>query len=110
VTIIHTDGDNFGHFNPLGAVDFYVNYGKDQPGCWDVLDLCSHARSVEYFLESFTDHFTATRCDNLDGIKSMTCTEDSSTEKALMTARTENFHLEGIFYLKTNSKYPFAIY
>ncbi len=46
---------------PLGHVDFYPgqspNYGHDQPGCLEVINIisCSHSRAREIYGASFKD-------------------------------------------------------
>ncbi|OXU24788.1 hypothetical protein TSAR_004361 [Trichomalopsis sarcophagae] len=72
VDVIHTDGarytnEAFGLLEPIGHADFYVNGGvANQPGCerkkrsglhFTVLGngLCSHARSVEVFIDSIVN-------------------------------------------------------
>ncbi|XP_071811294.1 pancreatic triacylglycerol lipase-like [Apostichopus japonicus] len=75
VDAIHTDTDpiytiGLGILQPVGHVDFYVNGGRQQPGCdaglleriifddgslWDAgvqFVACNHLRSYEYFTES----------------------------------------------------------
>lgn len=49
VQILHTS-ELKGTMTLLGTVDFYINYGKNQPGC-GIDESCSHARAVEYFTE-----------------------------------------------------------
>ena len=39
------------HTDPLGHVDFYLNGGKEQPGCLG--PICSHLRSYEFLIEIF---------------------------------------------------------
>ncbi|XP_042148477.1 pancreatic lipase-related protein 2-like [Ixodes scapularis] len=78
VDAIHTSGGNktifkeFGIYNPIGHVDFYVNGGRKQPGCSLFSLFCSHRGSLLYYLESLTnDHcnFTSTPC--LGGLKAL---------------------------------------
>ncbi|XP_077978242.1 phospholipase A1 VesT1.02-like [Glandiceps talaboti] len=64
VDVIHTDGyytslmpsamsmNHFGTLIPLGTVDFYPNYGCEQPGCTSYT--CSHHRAIEYFTWSIS--------------------------------------------------------
>ncbi|KAL2715296.1 phospholipase A1 2-like [Vespula squamosa] len=52
VQIIHTS-EKLGTKIPLGFVDFYMNNGRNQPGCGSLVagETCSHARSMIYFTE-----------------------------------------------------------
>ncbi|XP_015187119.1 PREDICTED: phospholipase A1-like [Polistes dominula] len=50
VQILHTSKLK-GTTTRLGTIDFYINYGRDQPGCGILNESCSHARAVEYFTE-----------------------------------------------------------
>nr|P0CH47.1 RecName: Full=Probable phospholipase A1 magnifin; Short=PLA1; Flags: Precursor [Vespa magnifica] len=52
VQIIHTS-NNLGTERTLGTVDFYVNNGYNQPGCYLSFlgEACSHTRAVKYFTE-----------------------------------------------------------
>ena len=55
VDVLHTNGDTslaggFGLEDAVGNADFYVNGGKDQPGCDS--NLCSHNRAVDLYMET----------------------------------------------------------
>ncbi|CAN8020203.1 unnamed protein product, partial [Ixodes persulcatus] len=83
VDAIHTSGGNkttfkeFGIYNPIGHVDFYVNGGRKQPGCSALRIFCSHKRSTLYYLESLTnDHcnFSSAPCvGGLEALKKNQC-------------------------------------
>lgn len=55
-SIIHTDVFARGVLSPAGHVDYYVNGGFDQPGCYHQLQMspgsCNHERAPEYYAES----------------------------------------------------------
>ena len=45
VQVFHTNSNGMftlGHDPQCGTVDFYFNGAKQQPGCKDILDTCSH--------------------------------------------------------------------
>lgn len=44
--------DHLGTLIPLGTVDFYPNYGYDQPGAIGVIGVLDHRRAFEYFIYS----------------------------------------------------------
>ncbi|XP_078264780.1 phospholipase A1 member A [Rhinoraja longicauda] len=59
VEAIHSDSDNFGISQPVGHIDFYLNDGKDQPGCTRSSGLsvyqlvtCDHMRAVYLYISS----------------------------------------------------------
>ncbi|KAH8420932.1 hypothetical protein KR222_010480, partial [Zaprionus bogoriensis] len=50
VEVLHTSVGSYGFDRPLGHVDFYANWGSQQPGCfWHE---CSHWRAFALFQES----------------------------------------------------------
>lgn len=108
---MHTNGFTLGFGKPLGQADFFPNYGSSQPGCFlDFTGTCAHLRAPEYFAESINNpNFVAQRCGSFDEIKKSRCTNQSPNETFVMHPGSENYELEGIFFLKTNSKPLFAL-
>ena len=91
--------------NQLGHYDFYPNSGQLQPGCNAYK--CSHARSYRYFAESLTTTtgFHARRCADWEEMQQGNC----NGEIALMGGVERTPTPEGIYYVKTNDKEPFAL-
>lgn len=109
VETIHTDMGRLGFGNPIGHASFFPNWGGVQPGCGvDVSGMCSHSRAWEVFAESIrnSNGFWATRCNNFDAIKKKKC--PSSGNSQVMGSEPVNRGANGIYYLSTNSKSPFA--
>lgn len=75
VEVIHTCGGKLGYLKPIGMASFYPNRGKSQPGCkWDIIGMCAHSRSLEYYLESIiASRFYAFQCESFENILNGHC-------------------------------------
>lgn len=106
--IIHTNGGKLGLVDPIGDSDFYPNYGKVQPGCFDPAGVCSHLRAYTYYAESLrpVDRFISVRCGSYFEIKDKACAPKAKGIK--MGGDLPNSNLHGIFYLKVNALPPYA--
>ncbi|KAJ0182668.1 hypothetical protein K1T71_002037 [Dendrolimus kikuchii] len=103
VEIIHTDGGLLGIFDRIGNSDFYPNGGRNpQPGCW--ISTCSHSRAYEFFASSIrTDHFVGRLCGNINQAQNNQCTGNALNMGNAVLNKQGN----GIFGLRTESKWPF---
>lgn len=104
VECIHT-GYIFGIREPICQVDFYVNGGRDQPGCetlfgtFDVI--CSHSRAVEVFIEALylQKAFFGQRCGSLDEALDRNCHDNPGA--FLNGKQNAEEALSGIFHIST---------
>ncbi|XP_028898953.1 uncharacterized protein LOC114804495 [Zeugodacus cucurbitae] len=114
VEVVHTSVGSYGYDRPLGHVDFYVNYGSAQPGCF--LNECSHFRAFHIFAESLQSKavLRAHGCDVKlwqDMIKHRRCLMGTGRQMALGGDPTNVTALRGrggVFYLATNAAAPYA--
>ncbi|KAK0075846.1 hypothetical protein PV326_011242 [Microctonus aethiopoides] len=105
VDIIHTNTKTFGIKLRIGHADFYVNYGKSQPGCSLVSVGCSHSRASQYYSESILDPFgfPSSKCESWNPILT-NCTKDPDVFMGFAI----NNKTIGIFFVETKSKTPYA--
>ncbi|XP_075157395.1 vitellogenin-3-like [Haematobia irritans] len=108
VDIIHSNPYQFGSEEIIGDVDFYAG-GLDiiKPGCGKVPILCSHERSLRYYIESVYPtrggNFLATQCRNFAELQYKQC----SGPKAFMGYHAKS-NLRGIYFLEVNSRSPYG--
>ncbi|XP_058827112.1 phospholipase A1 2-like, partial [Topomyia yanbarensis] len=109
VEVIHTSTQFSGYPHPIGLVDFYINYGKKQPGC--LTESCSHGRSIEIFIESLSKEckgFWGARCDDYNELKAKTCY--NLKRQALLGGDPPRLENEkGIYVVVTSVDPPFAL-
>ncbi|XP_073822216.1 phospholipase A1-like [Musca autumnalis] len=96
---------NLGFMEPTGNATFYPNYGKYQRKCFYVG--CSHIRAYRMFAESITSPtgFWGIRCRSRK--PKWDC--DSMNAQEYRMGGEPSQPKSGIFYVKTNSKSPFAL-
>ncbi|XP_017777589.1 PREDICTED: phospholipase A1 member A-like [Nicrophorus vespilloides] len=114
VDVIHTYMRILSLAQPLGHVDFYPNGGRFQPGCPELYDIwkvtesiaCNHGRAYMYFIESILNEkaFKSQKCANVDEAIYSRCFEESDVYMG--QADTYKY---GLYYVKTNTKYPFSL-
>lgn len=118
VQVIHTNGGVYGMEQPIGHADFYVNGGKQQPGCVIanlviMFDGCNHKRAREYYLESLISGMTyiSLQCASYEEIREGECTAIHANRTVLMGGNLGDASDKprGIFYLETNMWSPFVI-
>ena len=105
VQVVHTDGSILGMMSAIGHSDFYVNFGKTQPGCGS--SMCNHSRAYLYFVESILNNrFMANKCANYYEITTGNCTIQATG--LIMGGEPPSYGLTGVFVLSTNGRSPFG--
>ncbi|XP_041984071.1 lipase member I-like [Aricia agestis] len=106
VEVIHTDSGlmfSNGIHDAIGHVDFYVNGGNNQPGCF-YNNGCSHNRSWEVFAASLThDHLIGNLCGTWLQISLNTC---RSFTLPMGTNDLEKIG-SGMYRVNTGRTYPY---
>lgn len=110
---IHS-GFTMGIKDPICRADFYINSGKDQPGCVskatgrDFLSLCSHVRAVEILIEAYNNRqaFYGRQCDSLSEALKQRCYKEPGA--FLNDDKNAASQVSGIFSVITNAESPFG--
>ncbi|UJR19751.1 hypothetical protein I4U23_022884 [Adineta vaga] len=135
VDVIHTNteialGIGLGSKDSSGHIDFYVNGGKQQPGCPSIVaglmgglmpgqtesgfeqSSCSHSRSHGYFIESINSQcpYTAYQCQDFDSFRKGKCLSCGTLGCSQMGFYAKDSLNRGNMYLSTKSNSPFCGY
>ncbi|XP_043674637.1 phospholipase A1 [Vespula pensylvanica] len=106
VQIIHTS-NHLGTERTLGTVDFYMNNGKNQPGCGRFFsEVCSHSRAVIYMAECIKHE-----CCLIGIPKSKSSQPISSCTKqecVCVGLNAKKYPNRGSFYVPVESTAPFC--
>ena len=124
VDVLHTS--SVGVQYPIGHKDFFVNDGKNQPGCWfrqgsiisgiidDVMDVfgCSHTRAALLYAETILNRkkcqFKACSCPSLELFNQGHCRSCKLDEIQLLGYNSIKLKRNGVFYLRTSAEPPFC--
>lgn len=127
VEAIHTDADSFGIRIPVGHIDYFVNGGKDQPGCPRFISagykylICDHMRAVHLYVSALkhscpivafpcTSHqdFLNGHCVDCGDPFLFSCPRIGLLEQAVVNMR--RLPMEVNAYLMTSSSAPFCVH
>ncbi|XP_072369787.1 phospholipase A1 member A isoform X1 [Scyliorhinus torazame] len=127
VEAIHSDSDRFGISRPVGHIDFYLNDGKDQPGCarptlssvYKYL-ICDHTRAIYLYISSIKnhcplvafpcetyEHFANGECIDCYNHSLQSCPRIGLLERAGLSADVQPKEVK--VYLMTSSGSPFCV-
>ncbi|XP_029718255.2 phospholipase A1 member A [Aedes albopictus] len=111
VDVIHTNALVQGKIERCGHVDFYMNGGIIQPGCWAGGQnpmACSHHRAPDYFAESIRSltGFWGWKCESYIYYLLGFCPHNNHQ---VVAGEDCIVGTEGMFMITTNADSPFAI-
>ncbi|KAG7199611.1 hypothetical protein KM043_014214 [Ampulex compressa] len=110
VDVFHTNAFVQGKVEPSGHVDFYMNGGINQPGCWEKRNPfgCDHHRSAQYFAESINSElgFWGWRCYGFVAYLVGLC---PPRNPAVLAGDEVNREQRGFFLVKTGYESPYAL-
>ncbi|EDV92837.1 GH18611 [Drosophila grimshawi] len=117
VEVLHTSVGSYGFDRPLGHVDFYANWGSQQPGCfWHE---CSHWRAFALFKESLEARGAAFEAKGClpsawqELIRYKRCTQPTGQRLHMggdlgALSMQQLTQREGVYYFETPAKPPYA--
>ncbi|CAK9800647.1 Lipase member H-A [Anthophora plagiata] len=110
VDVFHTNAFIQGKVEMSGHIDFYMNGGINQPGCWERWKPfeCDHHRSVMYFAESINSDvgFWGWRCGGFAYYLLGLC---PPRYPAVLAGDKVDKKNKGFFLVKTNAHNPYAM-
>ncbi|KAK7590574.1 hypothetical protein V9T40_002187 [Parthenolecanium corni] len=112
VDVLHTDALIEGKAERCGHIDFYMNGGMEQPGCWNgnILDCfqCNHVRAPAYFAESITSKvgFWGWPCKGFWHYIVKKCKPQTPTT---LMGENVDYNSTGYYIVHTAAKSPYAI-
>ncbi|XP_031841941.2 uncharacterized protein LOC116431104 [Nomia melanderi] len=110
VDVFHTNAFIQGKIEMSGHVDFYMNGGINQPGCWESGKLfqCDHHRSVMYFSESINSKvgFWGWQCPGFTYYLLGLC---PPRYPAILVGDKVDHTARGFILVKTNAESPYAM-
>ncbi|KZC04270.1 Lipase member H-A [Dufourea novaeangliae] len=110
VDVFHTNAFIQGKVEMSGHVDFYMNGGINQPGCWENGKPfeCDHHRSVMYFAESINSEvgFWGWRCGGFVSYLLGLC---PPRYPAILAGDKVQKQVGGFILVRTNSQSPYAL-
>lgn len=109
VDVFHTNAFIQGKVEASGHIDFYMNGGIDQPGCWEKRNPfgCNHHRAAVYFAESINSDvgFWGWPCPGFLAYLLGLCPQRFP---AVLAGDRCQSQYRGFHLVKTNSEEPFA--
>ncbi|XP_012233699.1 uncharacterized protein [Linepithema humile] len=109
VDVLHTNAFVQGKIEPSGHIDFYVNGGVNQPGCWGEGNPfgCNHHRAAEYFSESINSKigFWGWPCPGFVAYLLGLC---PPRFPAVLMGEDVNRRYRGFYLAKTKAQSPYA--
>ncbi|KAL0132306.1 hypothetical protein PUN28_000234 [Cardiocondyla obscurior] len=109
VDVLHTNAFIQGKIEASGHIDFYMNGGVNQPGCWEHGNPfgCNHHRSAEYFAESINSKigFWGWPCSGFVAYLLGLC---PPRFPAVLMGEDVNKQYRGFYLAKTRAHSPYA--